>query len=344
LGNVLWESNGKVETPSPGSVVEVAEGILWTRFPLPFALSHVNVYLLEDEGGWAAVDTGIGDEATKAIWTALLSGPLAGRRLTRLIVTHHHPDHMGLAGWLADRFEAPIHMTEAEFLLAQHLHQNARFVDEKSFRDLYLRHGMGASSANVLISQGHQYKYIVTEMPWLYNPLAAGDRLSVGGRRFEILTGGGHSSEQAMLFDRAGALFLGADQVLPKISPNVSVMAIAPEGNPLGRYLRSLAEIRAAVPADALVLSGHHVPFSGLHKRIDELALHHEERCRIIETACKSEAKTAAEIVPLLFRRDLDPHQMSFAFSETLAHMNMMAANERIQWKPDPPMMRALAR
>jgi glyoxylase-like metal-dependent hydrolase (beta-lactamase superfamily II) len=339
----LRTSNGRIEAPTRGSAVQIADGILWARFPLPFALNHVNVYLLEDKGGWAAVDTGIGDEATKDLWAALLSGPLSGHRLTRVIVTHHHPDHMGLAGWLADRFGAPIHMTEAEFLLAQHLRQNVRFIDEKSYRDLYQRHGMGAESADILISQGHQYKHMVAEMPWLYNPLAVGDRLSVGGRRFEILTGGGHSAEQAMLFDRANRVFLSADQVLPRISPNISVMAIAPEGNPLGRYLRSLAEIRSAVPDNALVLPGHHGPYSGLHHRIDELSVHHEERCRIIATACKSEAKTAAEIVPLLFQRDLDSHQMSFAFSETLAHMNLMAANEKLRWAPAPPMLRALA-
>jgi glyoxylase-like metal-dependent hydrolase (beta-lactamase superfamily II) len=343
LTNLTATSVDFADPPTPGSLVKVADGVLWTRFAIPFALSHVNVYLIEDGDEWAAVDTGLGDQATKDVWTALLSGPLGGRRLSRLIITHHHPDHMGLAGWLAEKFDAPIHMTEAEFLLAQHLNQNSNFIDERVYRGLYQRHGMPDHSADILISQGRRFKEMVAPIPWTYRQLAAGASLTIGARRFEILTGGGHSSEQAMLFSQKDGLFLAADQVLPRISPNISVMAVDPEGDPLGRYLRSLAQIKQVVPDGVLVLPGHHDPFRSLHERIDALARHHEDRCEIVEAACRSEPRTAAEVVPFLFPRALDPHQMSFAFSETLAHMNMMAGEGRLTWNVDQPAARAWA-
>jgi glyoxylase-like metal-dependent hydrolase (beta-lactamase superfamily II) len=157
--------------PAAGEVVEVHDGLLWARLPLPFALDHVNIYFLEDDGGFAVVDTGIGDEVTKQAWLALLNGPLRGRDLTRLILTHHHPDHMGLAGWLVKQFDLPIYMTEAEFLFAQHLGHNAQAVDVEGYRAFYHRHGIDDRYADVIVNQGHRYKRLITGLPWHYYPL-----------------------------------------------------------------------------------------------------------------------------------------------------------------------------
>jgi glyoxylase-like metal-dependent hydrolase (beta-lactamase superfamily II) len=327
--------------PRQGEVIEVAEGMLWTRFALPFALNHVNVFLVEDQGGWAAIDTGLGDEATKETWLSLLAGPLGGARLTRIVVTHHHPDHMGVAGWLAEKFAIPVYMTETEYLFAQHLVTNTQVIDEQGYRRFYRQHGVDDLYSDAIISQGHHYKRLVTRLPWSYRQLLAGDPLLIGGRRFDIFTGGGHSPDQAMLFCREDGIFFAADQVLPHISPNISVHAINPEGNPLGQYLHSLAAIKAELPDGVLVMSGHHLPFRPLHERIDQLIGHHEARCALIEEACKLSPRTAAEIMPVLFRRPLDPHQTSFAFGETLAHMNLMARQGRLVWIPDGPVDRA---
>jgi glyoxylase-like metal-dependent hydrolase (beta-lactamase superfamily II) len=321
--------------PDKGEVVEAAEGILWARFALPFALDHVNVFLLEDQGGWAAIDTGIGDEATKEAWLGLLTGPLAGARLTRIIVTHHHPDHVGAAGWLAEKFAVPVYMTETEYLLAQHLTTNAHFIDEQGYRCFYRQHGLDDLHSDVVTSLGHHYKRLTTGLPWSYRQLLAGDPLFVGGRLFDVSTGGGHSPDQAMLFCREEGIFFAGDQVLPRISPNISVQAINPEGNPLGQYFRSLAAIKADVPDGVLVMPGHHLPFRSLHERIDQLIEHHEARCGLIEKACTLSPRTAAEILPVLFPRPLDPHQTSFAFGETLAHLNLMARQGRLVWISD---------
>ena len=306
--------------PAEGEAIEVAPGILWTRFALPFLLNHVNVYLLRDGAGWAAIDTGLGTDTTKAAWQALLDGPLRGERLTRIVCTHYHPDHVGLVGWLTGRFDIPLHMPRTEYLQSVAI-QHRAFAANRPF---YETRGLSEEATDTVTTRGHFYLRMVTGLPTQYLRLRAGGGLTIGERRFDILTGGGHAPEQAMLHCAADNIFLSADQVLTRISPNISVDAMEPEADPLGEYLASLAALRQAVPQDALVLPGHHVPFTGLHVRIDELAAHHAERCALIAEACREAPRTATELIPVVFKRPLDAHQTSFAFSEIVAHVNYM--------------------
>lgn len=308
------------EPPLAGTVTEVAPGVLWTRFALPFRLNHVNVYLVEDGDGWVAVDTGIGLDEGKAAWNALLEGPLAGRRLTGIVATHYHPDHVGLAGWLTERFGIPLHMPRAEFLTCLAL-QHRAFAANRPF---YEDHGLPAAATDLVTTGGHGYLRLVTGLPTQFHRLAMGGSVTIGGRRFDVLTGGGHAPEQAMLYCAEQNIFFSADQVLTKISPNISVQPMEPEADPLGEYLVSLAHVREVIAADALVLPGHHVPFTGLHARVGELAAHHAERCERIAEACRAAPRTATDLVPVVFSRALDPHQMGFAFSEVVAHVNYM--------------------
>jgi glyoxylase-like metal-dependent hydrolase (beta-lactamase superfamily II) len=320
------------EPPPPGGVVEVAPGILWARIPLPFRLNHINVYLIEDGKGWAVLDTGIGNDATKTIWDALTSGPLAGRPLTRLIVTHYHPDHIGLAGWLCEQHDLQLLTSQTSYLSSQNISLRPGALDAKPYRDFYLRHGLDAATTQRVATQGHNYLRMVSELPPTFMRLVAGDTLKIGGRSFDVLTGNGHAPEQVMLYCGADNIFLAADQVLAKITPNISVWAVDPEGDPLGLYIRSLTELRTDIPADALVLPGHQLPFYGLHARSRELIAHHESRCAIIAEACRTAPRSAAELVPVLFSRELDPHQMSFAFSEVQAHVNYMLRKGELAW------------
>jgi glyoxylase-like metal-dependent hydrolase (beta-lactamase superfamily II) len=318
------------QPPNPGAPFEVAPGLLWVRLPLPFRLNHVNVYLIEDGAGWALLDTGLGNARTREVWEGVLRGPLAGERLTRLIVTHFHPDHVGLAGWLSQRFALPLDMSQTDYLMSLNLHLDPGALDAEPFRAFYLRHGLDAETTTLVVTQGHNYLRMLTGLPFTFRRLIAGEKLFIGKRVFEVMSGGGHAPEQLMLFCRAEKLFLSADQVLARISPNVSVWAVDPEGDPLAIYLRSLTALRAELPADALVLPGHDVPFYGLHARIGELKRHHERRCAAIADACRHGPRSAAELVPALFHRPLGPHEMSFAFSEVLAHVNYMVRRERL--------------
>lgn len=314
----------KPTPPALGEPVEVAPGVLWLRLALPFQLNHINVYLIEDGAGWAILDTGINDARSRAWWEALLAGPLAARRPTRLICTHFHPDHVGLAGWLAERCGIELVMSRTEYL-GTHFHRRWAEPEEIAAHSAYYAAcGLDEASIGALLERDIGYRWLTTDLPHAYRRIAAGDVLVIGGRRFEVFTGGGHSPELVMLYCREDGLFLAADQVLAKISPNVSVWPHEPESDPLGDFLRTLGELAGSVAADAFVVPAHNLPFYGLHERIGELTRHHDQRCQDILDACGGGALQPADIVPLLFPRKLDAHQTSFAFGETLAHVNYM--------------------
>lgn len=318
--------------PALGDTIEVAHGILWVRLALPFRLDHVNIYLIEDGPGYAAIDTGIGDEPTQAVWEALLAGPLRSRPLTQIIATHYHPDHVGMVGWLSERLGAPLLMSQTEYLTSLNIHLDPEALDAEPYRSFFLGHGLDTDTAANLLTNGHRYLRMMTGLPRTFRRLIAGEVLRLGARSFEVLSGGGHSPEQVMLYCAADKLLLCADQVLARISPNISVQAMDPEGDPLGIFLRSLAGLKRTLPADTLVLPGHNLPFVGLHPRVDELTSHHDARCAAIFDACGGKGRTAAELVPVVFRRPIDdPHQMGFAFSEALAHVNLMQREGRLR-------------
>ena len=320
------------ETPPPnGQPVEIAPGVLWLRLALPFRLDHVNVYALRDGPGYAILDTGIFDEATKSVWTALFDGLLARSPITRIIVSHYHPDHAGMAGWLAERTGAPVLMPATEYLNSLVLMLDPGALDAEPYRSFYRGHGLDAATTDILLTLGNRYLKMVAPLPRTYRRLIAGETLLVDDHPFHVSTAGGHSPEQALLHAPSRKLFLGADQVLARISPNISVDAHDPDGDPLGIYLRSLATLRASIPADTLVLPGHNLPFIGLHARIDELTAHHHARCDAIEAACRQQPQNVVELLPVIFRRPIDdPHQMGFAFSEALAHVNFMRRANRL--------------
>jgi glyoxylase-like metal-dependent hydrolase (beta-lactamase superfamily II) len=312
------------EPPAPGEVIAVADGLLWTRLPLPFRLDHVNLYLIEDEGGFAALDTGVDNAVSREVWDRLIASVLRGKPLTKVIVTHYHPDHIGLAGWLCHRFDVPLYASQTTYLSSINISIRPDALEGVHYREFYLRHGLAPDIADLVATQGHGYLRLVHGLPHTFRRIVAGDTLTIGGREFRLISGDGHAPEQIMLVSDEEGLFLAADQVLAKITPNVSVWAVEPGGDPLRLYLRSLRAIKNEVAADALVLPGHQLPFYGLHARVDELIAHHHVRCDLILAACRTAPHSAAELVPVLFPKALDPHQMSFAFSETQAHINYL--------------------
>jgi glyoxylase-like metal-dependent hydrolase (beta-lactamase superfamily II) len=317
------------QPPAPGTVTTITPGVLWFRLPLPYRLDHVNIYLIEDDGGWAVLDTGLATAACRDAWDAILAGPLAGQRLTQMVVTHYHPDHVGLAGWLASRFDLKLSMPRPEYLYSLALQYAPGDLGTEMHRPFYRRHGLSPEVTELVLARGHEYLRRTTGVPTSYHRIQHGDTLSIGAREFQVLTGGGHALEQAMLVRAGEKLFFAADQVIARISPNVSVHAMEPDLDALGIYLRSLRGLRDAVAEDVLVLPGHGLPFYGLHTRIGELIEHHAQRCGMIADACRQRPLSVAELVPQIFHRDLDEHQTGFAFGEVLAHVNhMLGAGE----------------
>ena len=321
--------------PTPGSLTDIAPGIRWLRLPLPYRLDHVNIYLIENDGGWTALDSGLGDDPCKHAWQAALAGPLKGQGLKSLIVSHFHPDHVGLAGWLCERFGLELTMPRPEYLHSLLLQFAPADYGEEVFRPFYKRHGLSAEATEVVLSRGHEYLKRTTGVPALYHRIKHGDTLAVGDRTFQVLTGGGHALEQAMLYRPEERLFLAADQVIARISPNVSVHPMEPDLDALGIYLNSLRAVRASVAADVLVLPGHGLPFHGLHDRVEELIDHHAARCGELAEACRDRPLSVAEIVPFLFSRPLDAHQTGFAFGEVLAHVNHMLGRGELRLETD---------
>lgn len=323
------------QPPAFGTLTEAAPDMRWLRLPLPFRLDHVNIYLIRNGHGWTAVDTGLATDDCKTAWETVLAGPLKGEGLASLVVTHFHPDHVGLAGWLTQRFGLGMAMPRPEYLHSLLLQYAPANMGEDSFRPFYQRHGLSAEATEIVLGRGHEYLRRTTGVPPSYHRIKHADTLAIGGRDFQVLTGGGHSLEQAMLHRPQDKLFLAADQVIARISPNVSVHPMEPDLDALGIYLRSLRDIKASVAEDVLVLPGHGLPFYGLHKRIDALTAHHAARCGEIEAACRTDALTVAQILPHIFPRVMDAHQTGFAFGEVLAHVNHMLTLGRLRQETD---------
>jgi glyoxylase-like metal-dependent hydrolase (beta-lactamase superfamily II) len=313
--------------PPPGTTQLLAEGVHWLRMPLPFALDHINLWLVRDESagraGWTAIDCGVALGPTRDLWEQVLAGPAEGLPLLRVLATHCHPDHVGNAAWLCEKFGAPLWMTTGEYGFARMMSAGLPGVDGSAALPHFQRHGLADPAMIEQIGERRNYyPSLVPAMPSAYTRLQDGQRVSIGGQDWEVIAGFGHSPEHAALYCAALGVLVSGDMVLPRISTNVSVFAIEPEANPLQLYLDSLARYER-LPADTLVLPSHGKPFRGLHTRIAQLRAHHAARLAEVVAACAT-PQSATSIVPLMFRRPLDAHTLGFALGEALAHLHKL--------------------
>jgi glyoxylase-like metal-dependent hydrolase (beta-lactamase superfamily II) len=317
--------------PDAGTVHQIAPGVLWLRMGLPFALNHINLWLLEDEletpeglmRGWTVVDCGVANDATRAAWEQLFSTALRGLPILRVIVTHCHPDHVGLADWLCSRWQAPLWMTTGEFGFARMMAAALPGVDGTAMLPHFRRHGL---TDPALIEQLHgrksYYPTLVPAVPTSYVRMHDGQEIRIGGQFWRVITGFGHSPEHASLYSERQRLLISGDMVLPRISTNVSVFAVEPESNPVQLFLDSLGKY-SGLPHDTLVMPAHGKPFRGLHTRIAQLVSHHALRLEEVREACVT-PQSAVDIVPVMFPRALDAHQLTFAIGEALAHLHKL--------------------
>lgn len=315
--------------PAPGQLVAIADGVHWLRMPLPVALDHINVWLLEDGPGWTVVDTGVATDATRAAWEDVYAHGLGGRPVVRVLCTHMHPDHIGLVDWIGKRYDAPLWITTGEYLSARAIQAGLPGTDTEAQIAHYLRHGVDAVQLAAISERGSFYRRMVPALPHAYHRIADGDRLRIGAHDWRVMVGTGHSPEHASLVCEALNLVISGDMLLPRISTNVSVWAIEPDANPLAWFLESITHYRH-LHAEARVLPAHGLPFVGAHARVDQLISHHEARLAEVLAACSDAPHTAAEIVPLLFKRKLDIHQTTFALGEALAHLHALWATGRV--------------
>lgn len=326
--------------PQLGHTMRVAEGVRWLRMRLPFALDHINLWLLRDRqdgrDGWTVVDCGIDDGRTRAAWEQVFAHELQGLPVLRVICTHMHPDHIGLAHWLTERWSCRLWISATDWNAARVT--SSAIGDAHSggdAADFYARHGLNDPVAlDEVRARSNVYASMVRQVPAQFRRLMDGMSLQIGEHAWRCIAGYGHAPEHIALFCPALNVLISGDMVLPRISTNISVYDTEPEANPLPLYLNSIRAMRAALPADALVLPSHGKPFTGLHRRIEQLLAHHDERCAEVLQACAGAPRTAAELLPLLFKRDLDMQQTTFALGEAVAHVHALQGDGQLRQLP----------
>ena len=329
--------------PATGGTLEVAPGVRWLRMPLPFALDHINLWLLRDrvgdQEGWTVVDCGIASETTQAAWEQVFEQELQGLPVLRVIVTHMHPDHIGLAHWLGERWSTPerdcrLWISATDWNAARMASQATTGFGGESAARFFARHGLTDPDAQAQVrGRSNYYASLVPQVPPCFRRLMDGMTLAIGGRAWRCIAGYGHAPEHISLYCEATQVLISGDMVLPRISTNVSVIDLEPEADPLPLYLRSIAALRA-LPEGTLVLPSHGKPFTGLHRRIAQLEAHHDARLSELLAACRTAPHSAADALAVLFRRPLDLHQTTFAMGEAIAHLHALAS--RGQLRPLP--------
>jgi glyoxylase-like metal-dependent hydrolase (beta-lactamase superfamily II) len=309
--------------PATGESLSIAPGVHWLRMPLPMSLDHINLWALEDDAGWTLVDTGMRTPETTAAWNTLFTGSLCGRTVKRVICTHMHPDHIGMAGWLTREFDCRLWITRLEYVTCRMLVADTSREAPTDALRFYRACGWDESAFEKYKTEFGRFGRVVYPLPDSYRRVLDGEALTIGNRTWHAVVGCGHSPEHLSLYCPELRLLISGDQVLPKITSNVSVFPTEPDADPLTDWLESLASIKQRVPDDVLVLPSHNLPFSGLWTRLEQLTQGHEQSLVRLTEALR-EPKRAIDVFALLFRRPIGPQQLTMATGESVAHLNCL--------------------
>ncbi len=329
--------------PAPGATLTVLPDVKWVRMALPFALNHINLWLLRDEvdgpqgkiAGWSVVDCCISIEAAKAQWEQVFADQLEGLPVLRVIVTHMHPDHIGLAHWLCERWNVRLWISATDFTLARIGSEGPTGFGGDTAAAFFASHGLNDPvSVEKIKGRANYFQTLVPSVPRQYRRMMDGDRLTIGARQWTCISGFGHAPEHIALYCEELKLLIGGDMMLPRISTNVSVYDQEPESNPLKQFLDSIDKFRA-LDAQTLTLPAHGKPFTGLFARIQQLHDHHHDRLAEVMHACSGKSCSAADMLPVLFKRKLDLHQTTFAMGESIAHLHALWFEGRLQRTQD---------
>ncbi|MEO1240010.1 MAG: MBL fold metallo-hydrolase [Pseudomonadota bacterium] len=305
--------------PKAGKAVEIADRLLWMRLPLPMALDHINVYAFRDTDGWTVVDTGIGSKTTRALWDNLIAGPLSGAPIVRVLITHHHPDHIGNAGWFQSE-GAELLTSRTAWLFARMLTLDVQDRPLPETLAYWRASGMPADMlANRANERPFNFADCVTPMPLGFTRLAKGDTLEFGGRNWTVRLGQGHAPDHLVLFSDDGEFVLAGDHYLPTISPNLGVYATEPTANPVADWLDSHRALAPYLDDTQVALPGHGLPFQGLPFRSKQLIDNHVSALERVEYFL-AEPKTAVDCFKTIFKRDIGPGEYTLALVEAMAH------------------------
>jgi glyoxylase-like metal-dependent hydrolase (beta-lactamase superfamily II) len=325
--------------PAPGTVRDVAVGVRWLTMPMGGSLTHINLYLLEDRDGWWVVDTGLGNVQTRDLWHRIFDEALDDKPVKGVICTHMHPDHIGMAGMITDHFRCPLYMTRAEYYQARSFsHSGPGHHGSWQGEEFYVRAGMPREYMEQMRQMWERRgmdaaregdAFTMPPMPMSYRRLEDSDILSIGDRDWHVVVGAGHSPEHACLHCPSLGVLISGDQILPVITSNVSIHPNEPEANPLKVWMESHDKF-LKLPAKTLVLPAHNLPFYGVRERLRQLIMHHEDRMLAVEETC-IEPQVAKALLPVLFKRELDPRQTMMALGEAIAHLHLLMYRNRIE-------------
>ncbi|HVN43119.1 MAG TPA: MBL fold metallo-hydrolase [Steroidobacteraceae bacterium] len=324
-----------VDPPPPGHARPVADRVWWGRIPLPMELNHINVWLMDDGEGWTVVDTGLCAEACQTAWATLEAQPLAAKPLRRIFVTHDHADHTGLARWLAERHGAEVWMNGLTHQGIRDWLGEATAARHERVARFMRAHGLSAAELKPISPAGEDTTGWFGGVPPLARACADGEEMHGAGRRWRMIEVDGHCRGHLCLWDRDGEVLISGDQVLPTISPNVSVLSIRPDDDPLRAFLASLDRLEHCAEG-TLVLPSHGRPFRGLHRRLDVVRAHHRQQLDLLRAACRERPHTAYELLPTMFGRALRGFHRYLALGETVAHLNYLWHGGELMRTADP--------
>jgi glyoxylase-like metal-dependent hydrolase (beta-lactamase superfamily II) len=311
-----------------GSAVEIAPGVLWLRMPLSGSLQWINVWAVAEQGGWTIVDTGLRSSKTIDAWQAVFANTMNGAAVTRVIVTHMHPDHCGVAGWITRKFEVQLWMCRLEYLTCRLMAADTGRLAPAEGVEFYRSAGWDGEALGRYQARFGSFGEMIYPLPAAYRRIEDGDVLALGDHEWRVVVGSGHSPEHACLYCPGLKLLISGDQVLPKISSNVSVYPTEPDADPLGDWLVSLERIKAQVPDDVLVLPAHNAPFRGLHARIEQLTESHRRNLVSLQSDLAA-PRRAVDVFASLFSRPITAELLGMATGEAIAHLNYLCRMKR---------------
>jgi len=329
--------------PVDDELIEIADGVLWGRMPLPWDLDHINMYIIDAGDGWALIDTGVHGSKSIARWEAWLAGPLAHKPVSHIIATHMHPDHLGMAGWLAARTGAPLYMTMGEFMTAQRLWEMAAHEVPDQEVNFLVQNGMDKQFVEAARQVGMSaFRKGMHALPHSYIRLEDGQVLTLGQHDWRVIVGRGHSPEHACLYAADLNLFAGGDQILPEITSNVSVYAAEPEANPLAQWMTALDRMHQ-LDADPIVLPAHGPVFKGYHKRLEDTIDGHIRRMGRLHAACAEKPRSAVSAFKPLYNRRITGFDFFLAFGEAIAHLRALESVGLLRREDDAGVHRFVA-
>jgi glyoxylase-like metal-dependent hydrolase (beta-lactamase superfamily II) len=315
--------------PNPGELIEVGPGIFWVRMPLPISLNHINLWMLEEQDGWTLVDTGMATEDTKALWEEIFSTHLNSKPVKQVIVTHMHFDHLGLAGWLVEKWGATLCMSRTEYLSSRVIINEIKSDPPEATVAFFRAAGVEESILDEFKVRFNNRSDFVSPLPSHYKRLTDNQVLQIGSLQWTVIIVEGHSPEHICLHCKSLNIMIAGDQILPRISPNISVRPDEPRANPLHNFLRSCESLKNRLNKDVLILPSHGDPFYGVHLRLQDMINEHKKGLQDLLEFC-SQPRSVAEVFPILFKSKINIGNMVIAVGEAVANLNYLVSSKEL--------------